>query len=212
MINRSYRNIIRRYSFPDIGHLIISLFLLLLILPGKSYPQTIHQSPFSTFNLQLSGAFNINTNTFHQFWDPETGGELIIEMPFYFGDIHAGLHVFPYSGKSEYQPDFLSMYIFVGWGPKITLLKDIYWYNHVRVGSFQMYFDDSDIHESQALESELGFGAFTEFEYQFYTNWLVHTSLGYIYVVTNKPLELVMVTVGFSYTFTSLEWLRKFMQ
>jgi hypothetical protein len=207
--------------FSDSGHKIIhylALFGLFIILilqilaPQRSYSETIPPAPFSIITIRVNGAINSNNTIFHQYWNPEFGGELIFEMPFYAGNIQAGLHLFPYSGKSDFQPDFLSLYFFIGWGLRIQLISELFWTNTLRIGSYQMNFEDSGIHESQALESELGIGVFTEAGYMVSKNWSFQTSLGLIYVATNKPLRLFMITGGVSCSFDTPEWLRKLLR
>ena len=75
-----------------------------------------------------------------------------------------------------------------------------------------MYFDDSDIHESQTLESELAVGATTRFDYQLSNSWSIQVGAAYIYVYTYKSLELVMIKAGISYTFDTPPWLREFLK
>ena len=93
----------------------LPLILILIVSPGApSLLAVENQKPFSTIAIRVSGAHNSNRNTFHEFWEPELGAELLLEMPFYLGDIQAGIHLYPYSGRDSYQPDFKSVYIFVG--------------------------------------------------------------------------------------------------
>jgi hypothetical protein len=133
-------------------------------------------------------------------------------MPFYWGTIQGGGHFYPYSGKSEFQPDFFSLFIFIGWGPGLEISGKVRWYNGIKIGSFQMYFDDSDIHESQALESELGVGFNTRFDYILTKSWSIQVGADYLYVYTYKPLELFMINAGLSYTFDSPGWLKEFLK
>jgi hypothetical protein len=130
----------------------LPLFLVLIIYPESQLLLAAEApEPFSTVAVRISGSVNSNQNAFHEFWEPEFGAELLSEMPFYLGDIQAGVHLYPYSGRSSYQPNFLSVYVFVGWGLGLRLSPGIRWYNGLQIGSYQMSFDDSDIDESYWL-------------------------------------------------------------
>jgi len=191
----------------------LSLVLILIVYPGaQSLLAVENQKPFSTIAIRISGAHNSNRNTFHEFWEPELGAELLLETPFYLGDIQAGIHLYSYSGRDSYQPDFKSVYIFIGWGLGFRLFQGIQWYNGLQLGSYQMYFDDSDIDESQVLESELGVGLNTRFDFNLTNSWSLRLGAAYLHVYTKKPLELIMITAGVSYTFDTPEWLKEILK
>jgi len=193
--------------------ILLAIILFLSVNAEKQLLATAESPvPFSTITIKINVSVNSNQNTFHEFWNPEVGGELIIEMPFYLGDIQAGIHLYPYSGLSAYQPDFISLNIFIGWGFGLKLSPRIRWYGGLRVGNYQMYFDDSDIHESQALESELCAGLNTRLEYNLINSWSLQIGATFLHVYTKKPLELIMITTGFSYTFDAPAWLREFLK
>ncbi len=197
----------------SLGRVIILFTFLFIIYPESNLLFASETSlPFSKIALRFNGAHNSNQNIFHEFWEPEFGAEFIVEMPFYLAEIQGGIHLYPYSGRSEYQPDFLSVFIFIGWGADIDLYRKLSWYNGIQIGSYQMSFDDSDIHESQALESELGVGFNTRFEFRWSKSWSVQTGAAYMYIYTKKPIELFMITAGLSYTFDTPIWLTEFLK
>ena len=212
MFNRISRKILK-VSHHLTVKTFLPLILILIVFPeGQLLLAAEDPKPFSIFAIRISGAVNSNQNTFHEYWEPGFGAELLLEMPFYLGDIQAGIHIYPYSGRSSYQPDFLSLYIFVGWGLGLRLSPGIQWYNGLQLGSYQMAFDDSDIDESQALESELGVGLNTRFDVNLMNSWSFQAGAVYLHVYTKKPLELIMLTAGVSYTFDTPEWLKEFLK
>ena len=205
--------IILKISYYSTVKIFFPLIVILIVYPEKQLLLAAEETePFSTIAIRINGTVNSNRNTFHEFWEPEFGAELLLDMPFYQGDIQVGIHLYPYSGRSSNQPDFLSVYIFVGWGFGLRLSPEIRWYNGLQIGSYQMHFDDSDIHESQALESELGVGLNTRFDFSLTNSWSVQTGAVYLHVYTKKPLVFIMITAGLSYTFEAPDWLREFMK
>jgi len=194
------------------SELIILLFVFSIIPSEKKLFASEPFLPFSTFATRVNGITDVNQSSLNDYWDPQYGAELIVDMPFYWGDIQGGIHFYTYEGKSESQPDFLNLYIYIGWGPGFRVFKNLYWFNGIQVGIFQMHFDDSDIHESQALESELAVGVNTRIDFQLSNNWSIQAGAAYLYVYTYKPLELLMVKAGFSYSFDTPPWLREFLK
>ena len=188
------------------------LFAFIIILISSISSPLYAEEPFDTITFRLNFLTNTNRNTFHQYWDPKIGMEGVGEMPFYLGSIEGGLHLFSFEGKSGDYPEFTSTYIFVGWGMNIPFSKDFSWYNGLRIGIYQMRFDDNEIHPTQALESELGMGLSTRFDIGIYSKLNLHLGADYIAVFTQKRLEFTFLKIGVSYTIDSPGWLREFLK
>ena len=135
-----------------------------------------------------------------------------MEMPFYTGDIRAGLQLFQFNGRSETYPDYLVSFLYIGWGVKIPLISQLDWFNGIRLGSYQMRFDDTDINPTQRVESELGIGFDSGLNLKMSSNWRCQMGVGYIVVFTYKKLELLNFSVGISYTFNAPAWLTEFLK
>lgn len=168
--------------------------------------------PFSTIAIKLNALTNLNRNTFHNYWSPLYGGELSVELPFYAGCIEGGMHLYPYNGKSEAQPDFLSNYLFVGWGAEIEIISFLTWWNKFRIGNYQMHFDDEDINITQRTESELSIGLNSSLVLKIDDAWKLNLDFTYLKVFTAKRMELSFLGAGLSYEFETPEWIRDFMK
>jgi len=133
-------------------------------------------------------------------------------MPFYWGEIQGGSRLFVYDNKLEDIPDFLSNFIFLGWGLDILTYKNFNWFNGIRTGTYQMYFDDEDTNITQRTESELALELYSRIEFKFYSNCSVHFSTGYFRVYTYKRLEFLMLSAGIGYFIETPFWMKDFFE
>jgi hypothetical protein len=187
----------------------ISFFIFfLLIFPIFSllYAE-ITDNTFSSLSFRLNLLTNTNRITLHDDWTPFWGGEVEIELPFYTGDIRAGLHLFQFNGTNETYPDYLVSYFYIGWGGDILLSSKISWFIGIRTGSYQMRFDDTDINPTQRTESELAAGVDSRLNLKFSSKWTGQLGIGYIAVFTNKQIDLINLSIGVTYTIDSPVWL-----
>jgi len=191
--------------------LFIIAFLIILPIQSRLYADD-EDNAFKFISLRLNLLANTNRNTLHQYWTPFWGGEVEVDMPFYAGDIRAGLHLYQFDGKNEEYADYLVTYYYVGWGWKIALSSHINWFNGLRLGSYQMRFDDTDINPTQKIESELATGVDSRFNLKISSQWSGQIGIGYIVVFTHKKLELVNLSIGISYTFDSPDWLTEILK
>ncbi len=191
--------------------LILFVFLSLLQPNSQLYAEdTAHAFKSVTFRINL--VTNTNRNLLHHYWKPWAGGEAEIEVPFYAGNMRAGLHLYQYNGRHEEYPDYLTSYLYIGWGVEISLFSQIGWFNGIRLGSYQMSFDDTDINPTQRVESELGVGIDSGLNLKLSSRWHGHVGLGYIVVFTHKKLELINLSIGVSYTIDAPAWLTEFLK
>jgi hypothetical protein len=167
---------------------------------------------FTSLTFRLNLLTNTNRSTLHDYWKPLIGGEAEIEMPFYTGNIKAGLQLFQFNGRIDAYPDYLASYLYIGWGAEISLLSHFGWVNSIRLGSYQMRFDDTDINPTQRVESELGAGIDSGLYLSISSRWRGHIGLGYIVVFTYKKLEFLNFSVGFSYTLDAPSWLTELLK
>jgi hypothetical protein len=190
-----------------------SNIILFVLTPGKNelHAQSKTQA-FDSFKIGLKFITNTNRNTFHNYWNPEKGFECFAEMPFYYGSVQAGVHVFLYNDKDNDIPEFLTRYFYLGWGKELPLPLKINWFNGFRVGSYQMIFDDDEINETQIMESELGAGLSSRLSYPVYKKLMVGISVSYIAVFTYKKVELTFISVGADYTFTTPKWIKDILE
>jgi len=178
---------------------------------SKLYAENTDKT-FQSATFRINLVTNINRNTLHQYWNPLLGGEAEIETPFYAGEIRVGLHLYQFNGKTDDYPDYLVGFFYIGWGVEIPLISQLGWFNGIRLGSYQMGFDDTDINPTQRVESELAVGIDTGLNLKLSSRWQGHVGIGYIAVFTQKKIELLNLSVGISYTINSPDWLREFLK
>ena len=191
--------------------LIILLFLTQLF-PNLYLFAEDSDPAFKTVNFRLNLLTNTNRNLLHQYWEPTFGGEEEVNMPFYAGKIKAGLQLDQFNGKIENYPDYLVTFFYLGWGVDISLFSHLSWINGVRLGSYQMRFDDTDINPTQRVESELAVGIDTGLNFNLSARWMGHIGLGYVAVYTYKKIELLNLSIGISFIIECPSWLREILK
>jgi len=193
----------------------MALVLFVFLFPLLSGSQLLAEdsaTAFKSLSFRLNLLTNTNRNILHHYWEPVIGGEAEVEMPFYAGNMRAGLQLFQFNGRSETYPDYLVSFLYIGWGVEISLFSQLDWYNGIRLGSYQMRFDDTDINPTQRIESELGFGVDTGLNLKISSGWRSHIGVGYIVVFTYKKIELLNFSVGISYTLAAPAWLTELLK
>jgi len=135
--------------------LVIFVFLFPLLSNSQLFAEDSDPA-FKSVTIRINLLTNTNRNILHSYWQPLLGGEAEVEMPFYAGNIRAGIHLSQFNGRSEMSPDYLVSFFYIGWSGDISLFSNLGWVNGLRFGSYQMRFDDTDINPTQRVESELG--------------------------------------------------------
>ena len=192
--------------------ILLILFLPLILVNSSALFAENPNKTFSSLTFKLNLLTNTNRNTLHQYWSPYLGGEAEVETPFYAGNIQAGLHLFQFNGKQEAYVDYWVTFLYISWGRDISLLSQIKWFNGIRIGSYQMRFDDTEINPTQRVESELAAGFDSRFKIEISSQWSCQLGIGYIVVFTHKKLELMNLSVGVAYMIDSPTWLMEFLR
>lgn len=187
------------------------LCVLLLIFPAILTAQN-RNSAFETFSLGVNYQSNINRNDFHKYWLSDGGIEGYFSTPFYFGKTQFGITYMSFSAKSDDQPDFNSLLLYLQWGYKFGLPLNSSLALNASTGLFQMNFDDSDLYVDPGLlsERELTVGLNALLSYSIYNDWYLNLQLSYLNVFTYKKIQLINLGLGISKTFRSPQWLKDF--
>ena len=187
------------------------LCVLFLFVPNFISAQN-NTSAFETFSLGINYQSNINRNDFHNYWLADGGIEGYFSTPFYFGQTQFVLIYTSYSAKSDEQPDFTSLLIYLQWGYEFNLPANLSLAFYTSAGLYQMNFDDFDLEVDPGLlsERELSMGLNTTMRYTFYNDGKVNFQLSYLHVFTHKKIELINLGFGISRTFSSPKWLKDF--
>jgi len=192
--------------------IIFSILSLILLYPNSPLCAQKSNKAFESISFRINLLANSNQNSLHRYWEPLFGGEAEIEMPFYEGQMSAGLQLFQFTGRKEKFPDYLVSFIYLRWGVEITLFSQVTWFNGIRLGSYQMRFDDTDINPTQRVESELGVGIDSGLNLKISSKWYGHVGIGYVVVFTYKKLELLNLSLGISYTIDAPSWMKELLK
>ena len=112
------------------------------------------QEPFSKIDLQLQATVNVNRNQFHEFWRQGRGGALSLSTPFYWGILEMGAVIHRYDAAADV-PGFGVLWIFAGLSAEWKLLGPIKIQPGIRLGNYQMSFDDANTtYSGLATESD----------------------------------------------------------
>jgi hypothetical protein len=188
------------------------LYFLFLFFPFILAAQT-NTPAFENFSLGINYQSNINRNDFHNYWLSDGGVEANFSTPFYFGETQLGIIYVPFSAKSDEQPDYTTLLIYLQWGYKIDLPLNFSVTPSLFTGIYQMNFDDFDLEIDPGLlsERELAAGINALLSYSFLNDWNFTLQLSYLNVFTYKRIQLFNLGLGISKTFSSPQWLKDFL-
>lgn len=191
--------------------LILNVCLILQVTTTFLFAED-SDSAFKTLSFKINCLTNTNRNLLHQYWQPFIGGEVEVKMPFYAGNISVGLQLFQFKGISEIYPDYLVSYFYMGWGGEYHINSTLSGIIGIRLGSYQMNFDDTDINPTQKVESELASGIDGGINLKINSKWRSHIGIGYITIFTYKKIELLNISLGISYTIDTPSYLKEFLK
>ncbi|MEA1981104.1 MAG: hypothetical protein U9N54_09045 [candidate division Zixibacteria bacterium] len=187
---------------------IIIIFLLLFIFCSTN----INAVPFDSSTIIFNFVSNINSNDFHDYWEPKTSFEFNGRTNFYSGMIELGIIYNKNKSLSIDQPDYNSIYSFVGFGFNYKISNSFSNYTGLRMGNYYMDFDDPDIHSELKSEHELYLGAISSVQYSLNKRYAFNLALEHCKIFTYKRIYLWSVSVGVAYSFDSPKWLKEFLQ
>ncbi len=188
--------------------LVIACSAVLLAAPRTSAGQQAAQA-FETLRLDLNLVANVNRNTFHEYWSPDPGVELNVAVPFYFGTLEAGFHYASFDGKAPEQPDFVSLFPYVGWSYDWRLAPRLDLDTGMRLGSLFTRFERGG---ETLTEQEFGIGLGSRFRYAVAGAWSVDLAAEYRVLFTHERMRLLFIAGGISRSFTTPRWLREFLE
>ena len=134
-----------------------------MLFPWALYAQD--GAPYEDVTIGIRYSNNVAKNEFLNAWNPQNGFNGYAITPFYFGRLQAGLRIIEFEAKTEDIPDFLSWYIYAGWGKGIKIFKKLEIYSSINAGSFQMNFNDPSLQDGLRNESEFALELNTSLSY-----------------------------------------------
>jgi len=169
----------------------------------------VTESPFEKIKIGLQYTNNLNRNVFHDTWHPSGGIKGFFETPFYFGKTQIGLRLMYFNTNDFDIPEFPSWFVYVGWGMEFKALRLLRFYSGLNIGSFQMNFED--INPGLRSESELGIEFMVRLSFQILKNANLNIEGSYLRIFTNIKIDLLYVSAGIDYSFSSPDWLKDFL-
>lgn len=153
----------------------------------------------------------INRTLLDDAWEPPRGIAVFVETPFYFGTVQAGVEILSYGRRNQQVPDFPDFnvqFFFLDWRAQVHLPWKLRLSNGFRFGLYQFLFDDKDVSVYQRVERELCACLVTGIQHDFSPKWTVRMTASYGTVYLSEPLRQAFVSVSFSRSFVTPEWLR----
>lgn len=188
---------------------LISTFLFLYI--QNAFPQS-DGNTFSYAKLNFNVVINKSTDELDRLWNSQKGFEGSLEMPFYYGNIQAGVRYIPYKEKKYFYHDFSTFFYFAGWGKELNLPLQFKWYNGFKVGAYAMAFHDDSLTIYQKDETELAAGINSRMSLELVKNLFLDVAADYTAVFTHKRIELFLISAGVSYSFKTPYWFKEFLK
>ncbi len=181
------------------------------LLPGAVSLHAGEKHPFDSLKIGLSYAVNTNRNDFHNFWKPGPGADGFLETPFYYGDVLLGIRVIHYASREDRIPEFLSIFVYTGWGKTWLLPYELDCFTGFSIGSDQMIFG-GDHHLGTKYESEFGIHLNSRLSCPLYGKWRANLSGGYTVIFTKKQIRLTFFSAGISRSIEMPGWLKEFLE
>lgn len=193
-----------------------SIFKIMTLVTYLGSGVTVGQAPshqeFKTIQISLQRLYNVNTNEFHQFWQPGQGLGLTVTFPFYRGQFMAEMNRFQFQGRFPAITDFQAFQIYAGWGQTVTILPRIKWLNGITLGNNFMVFDQGDASRGVKTESEFGLTLVSRIGFLIRSNWSVEAIIHRQFLFTSKPIKLTFAALAFSYSLNTPHWLEEFLR
>ncbi len=126
-------------------------------------------------------------------------------MPFYFGRVETGTQILHFRSQNSQVPDFQTMYVFIGWGLRKSLIRNLSIFGGLRLGNQLMTFaSDADY----GHESELGTEASLGLAIKIFPKWTLQVSVRRQRIHTQVPIIFDFGSISVSRRFITPDWLR----
>jgi hypothetical protein len=205
--------------------LVIILVGKILIILQSSFVYAHNSQPFDSLEIGLQYTANINSNAFHDFYEPGKGVEGFAEMPFYYGNIQAGIQILSHDAKKKGVSSneakgkiqvFQGVFTNMKWGKQYLLHRKVGWFIGIGVGLYAFLPSSpkwsAPYEVAHFTETELGACLNSYLSYAIYSNWTVRFGGSYNRIFTYKQIDLVYFSIGVGYSFASPRWMKVFLE
>ncbi len=186
--------------------------VVILIITGHYHAQEKSTNAFSEFTIEAGYTNNLSSGDIEEYWESGNAAAFSISTPFYFGTVGIGIDASIFESKLKGRPDFKTFFINLSWMKGIRLLGFSQLNAGVKVGSYNMLFDDNNLTEFESNESELAVSAIAQYDTEVVEELRIYLRPEFLTVFTNKRLKLFIITAGLSYTFNSPQWIRDILE
>ncbi len=167
--------------------------------------------PFSTISIELSALGDVHDGTFQSYWDPGLGAEIAALAPVPRGFLEIAVHPFSNDPREAGLPDVGMLATWLGWGADVGLPGRVRLRASVRTGVVWMLYDATATTPEQD-ENELAFGARATLDRALFGAWSIQAGVRAAHLLTHEPIDMVFVGGGIAATFTTPDWLRRFLE
>ncbi|HEU4828208.1 MAG TPA: hypothetical protein VFT04_03330 [Gemmatimonadales bacterium] len=187
------------------------LFLAATALPADAQSPSPSSVPFGTAALSLGVALDAGRSANLAGWEPSPGIEIRALFPFYTGTVEIGIAQSSLDSRVADVPGFRARYTFIGWGAALRPVRRLRWRTGVRLGVYDLQFDDESLPEYARSENEVATELVTELDGSLGRGWSVIGGAGGRLVFTEPRIRELTLSAGLRRTFVSPEWLRDFL-
>jgi hypothetical protein len=167
-------------------------------------------SRVETLDFGIGVYADANHSLFHDYWDPGTGIEAFLAVPFYVGRLRLGVQQFHNDALAD-GVAFRSRYFHAGFDLGVPIAGGIRLRAGPELGIYHMWFDDDDIPEFSRSESEFAIGTATALDLYPGRRWGVGLIGRYQLVLTEHRIHRVMIGATVSFRAGFPKWLRGFL-
>lgn len=168
------------------------------------------QEPFSTVELQVQVARNVNRSLLHEYWEPGVGGAASASTPFYLGYLEFGGALHRYNAATDV-PGFGALWLYGGWGMHANVATRLKLEAGLHLGNYRMSFDSAGTEFSGTItESELVLGTSVRAALRLTGPVSVFAALRGLSVRTAPRMALWYGATGISATLPTPSGLRSF--
>lgn len=186
-------------------------FLLGASLPAEAQVPSPAQRPFGTVGLSLGLVSDVRRSSNLESWDAGAGIEARALFPFYSGSVEIGATQASFDSRTGQVPGFRARYVFIGWGLAARPVRRLTWRTGIRLGIYDLQFDDESIPDYARSENEVASELVTELDAGLGAGWSVVGGAGGRVVLTEPRIRQLSLSAAIRRTFISPEWLRDFL-
>jgi hypothetical protein len=181
-------------------------FLIILFSPPQKFAQNYNE-PFSALSISADYIYNSENYDLNQYYRTKNGFDISAQTQFYFGKIQIGNSLSFSEGYMKQQPEYLSNFLYLGWGEDLFLHERIGIYLGIKFGPTFMIFEDPELNKYKRTESEIALGTNAKIKLKLINNLYLNSTLEFIKLFTEINIRKLYYLIGISYNFEMPSWI-----